>query len=78
MNQPTRMRFVDRAEDAGIRFTVRNGEETGQFAILESLGAGVSLFDADADGQLDVIIPGGGEFDGVARHEGLPAAGRDA
>ena len=71
MNQPTRMRFVDRAEDAGIRFTVRNGEETGQFAILESLGAGVSLFDADADGQLDVIIPGGGEFDGVTP-VGLP------
>lgn len=61
---PTRMQFVDRAGDSGIQFTVRNGEESGQFAILESLGAGVSLIDFDADGQLDVIIPGGGKFAG--------------
>ncbi|NQV27199.1 MAG: hypothetical protein HQ518_22860 [Rhodopirellula sp.] len=67
----TRMQFVDRASEAGIRFTVRNGEEAGQFAILESLGAGVSLVDADADGQLDIIVPGGGEFAG-AIPVGLP------
>lgn len=58
----TRLQFVDRAADSGIIFTVRNGEEAGQFAIVESLGAGVSLIDVDADGRLDVIIPGGGEF----------------
>jgi enediyne biosynthesis protein E4 len=64
----TRMKFDDCASEVGIRFTVRNGEDAGQYAILESLGAGVSLIDVDADGQLDVVIPGGGLFS----DEGLP------
>jgi enediyne biosynthesis protein E4 len=68
----TRMKFVDRAAEAGIRFTVRNGEEAGQYAILESLGAGVSLIDVDADGQLDVVIPGGGLFSDEGIPTGLP------
>jgi len=60
--------------DAGIDFTYRNGEEAGQFAIVESLGGGVGLFDYDGDGHLDLFLPGGGSFD--ARHEtvGLPSA----
>ena len=70
--RPTRMQFVDRASEAGIRFTVRNGEEAGQYAILESLGAGVSLIDADADGQLDVVIPGGGLFSDEGIPTGVP------
>jgi len=69
----TQMQFVDRASEAGIQFTVRNGEEAGRFAIVESLGAGVSLIDVDADRQLDIIIPGGGEFVGSVP-VGLPFA----
>lgn len=68
----TRMKFVDRAAESGIRFTVRNGEEAGQYAILESLGAGVSLIDVDADGQLDVVIPGGGLFSEKGIPTGVP------
>ena len=63
--------------DGAIRFTAvsnrwfgnperapvyRNGEESGQCAILESLGGGVGLLDYDRDGWLDGVFPGGGEI----------------
>ncbi|GAB4141812.1 MAG: hypothetical protein Tsb009_11770 [Planctomycetaceae bacterium] len=47
---------------SGIEFTYRNGEEAGHYSILESLGGGVALLDYDADGLLDIFIPGGGHF----------------
>ncbi len=75
-SQPTepRFRFVDRSADCGISFVPRNGEEAGHLAILETLGAGVALFDADADGQLDVFAVGGGQFDQTPSPRGLPCA----
>jgi hypothetical protein len=56
--------FRDVTADSGIDFTYRNGEEAGQYAILESLGGGVALIDYDRDGLLDIFIPGGGYYDG--------------
>jgi hypothetical protein len=50
--------------ESGIDFTYRNGEEAGNYAILESLGGGVALFDYDGDGLLDIFVTGGGYFDG--------------
>src|SRR5689334_69499 len=37
--------FEDVTAKAGIDFTYRNGEDAGHFAIIESLGGGVALFD---------------------------------
>ena len=56
--------FEDVTKAAGVEFTYRNGEDAGNFAIIESLGGGVALFDFDNDGRLDVFLPGGGTYDG--------------
>lgn len=55
--------LTDVAAERGLIFTARNGQERGHLAILESLGSGVGLFDYDRDGCLDVILPGGGDFE---------------
>ena len=55
--------FEDITAASGIDFTYRNGEEAGQYAILETLGGGVGLIDYDGDGLLDIFLPGGGYFE---------------
>jgi hypothetical protein len=54
--------FADMANRATVRFTYHNGQESGHFAILESLGGGVGMTDYDNDGDMDLIVPGGGTF----------------
>jgi enediyne biosynthesis protein E4 len=57
--------FMEITAKSGIAHTYRNGEEAGQFTILESLGGGAGLIDFDGDGLLDVFLPGGGTFTGA-------------
>ncbi len=56
--------FRDVTAGSGIDFTYRNGEESDQFTILESVGGGVAMIDYDGDGLLDLFFTGGGYFDG--------------
>lgn len=56
------IRFEDVTATSRVNFTYRNGEESGEVAILESLGGGVGLFDFDGDGDLDLCLPGGGHY----------------
>lgn len=70
----TSARLRDVAEQAGVRFTARNGQEAGHLSILESLGAGAALLDFDQDGLLDIFLPGGGEFSSEPEPVGLPSA----
>ncbi|MDA1161740.1 MAG: CRTAC1 family protein [Planctomycetota bacterium] len=52
--------FDDVTGSSGIVFTYRNGNDAGQFTILETVGGGIGMFDFDSDGLLDVFCVGGG------------------
>jgi hypothetical protein len=51
--------FIESASAAGLNFTHVNGA-TGRYYMPEVMGAGVALFDYDADGDLDVFLVQGG------------------
>jgi hypothetical protein len=74
IDSDTLARFVDVTETSGVRFQYRDGQEAGHYAILESLGGGVALFDYDGDGALDVFLPGGGKYGPEKEILGLPGA----
>lgn len=65
-------KFEDVANELGIDFTARNGEEQKNYSILETLGVGVAWIDYDLDGHLDLFVPGGGSFSSEPRVVGLP------
>lgn len=70
----TEARFLEVAEQAGVQFAYRDGQEANKFAILESLGGGVGLADFDNDGQNDLYFTGGGRFTEEDQPVGHPGA----
>ena len=68
------IRLRDVAETSGVGFTYRNGFESGQFAIIQSLGGGCAISDIDVDGFSDLIFSGGGDFDSNTQPVGLAGA----
>jgi hypothetical protein len=71
-SKPSKFRFTERTQGAGIDWTYRNGDEAERFAILESLGGGVAAFDFDRDRRDDLYFTGGGRYAGERALEGLP------
>jgi hypothetical protein len=67
--------FADMTTRSGVMHRYENGEAVGHLAILESLGGGVALFDADQDGDCDIFLPGGG---GYAGDDGKTIVGQPA
>lgn len=70
---PTSIRLRDVTATSGINFTYRNGQETNNYSIVESLGGGLGLGDLDGDHLLDVFNAGGGEFPGKGQIAGRPS-----
>ena len=52
--------FTNKAADFGIDSRYRNGEETGESSILESLGGGAAVLDFNNDALPDLFFTGGG------------------
>lgn len=63
--------FSDVTDRSGVSFSYRNGEESQNFSILESLGGGIGVLDFDNDGAEDLLIPGGGSIDKTAQPHGV-------
>lgn len=67
--------FEDVTAASGVSFQYHNGQESGHFYILESLGGGAGILDYDRDGNLDILLTGGGTIAGAPpRIAGLPSA----
>jgi hypothetical protein len=75
--RPAGVTFADITAAAGIRFVHNNGA-TGKKFLPETMGSGVVVFDADADGWQDVLFINGTKYDGEAGEATTAALYRNA
>ncbi len=54
------VQFIDVTSDLGIHFT-HQASPTTQKYLVETMGAGVALFDCDGDGRLDIFFVNGAQ-----------------
>ena len=67
--------FEDITASSGINFRYENGQASAHYFILESLGGGAAILDYDRDGNVDVVVNGGGTISGTpVEIKGLPSA----
>jgi hypothetical protein len=67
--------FADKSEESNLSFTYHDGSDGQCYQLLESVGGGVAIFDADKDQRQDLFITGGGRVstsDGNIVVAGLP------
>ena len=62
----TRIRFEEIAAQAGLNFTLHNGE-TGRFYQPEIMLGGVAAFDYNNDGCIDIFVTNGATLPGMAK-----------
>ena len=60
--QNTPARFVDITKKAGVNFDYKSSHTTKKY-LIETMGAGVALFDYDNDGRLDLFLVNGAPLD---------------
>lgn len=64
------LRYVDLAEQAGLRDVNVSGSERGKQYIVETTGTGVAIFDYDGDGLQDIFLVNASRLDG----KGIPTS----
>lgn len=67
------IKFVDITDSLGIEFAYQNDQQAETYAILESIGGGVAVWDYDLNGFADLLFPGGGSFTEGKQLAGLPS-----
>lgn len=73
LSRAPRIRFTDVTEPAGIDFHHHSGA-TGMKFLPETMGGGVAVFDADGDGDADVLFINGKDWPEAAASVSVPTA----
>ncbi|HEY1271461.1 MAG TPA: CRTAC1 family protein [Terriglobales bacterium] len=68
---PASASFVDITQQSGVQFK-HESSATSQKYLVETMGAGVALFDCDNDGRLDIFFANGAQLDDPMPHGSLP------
>ena len=66
------VKFVDVTQELGIHFKHESSATTQKY-LLETMGAGVALFDCDNDGRLDIFFVNGGRIEDPMPKRAIPS-----